>query len=54
MNDAGGWLWLVIDVGAVAVLGVAIAYGVMKARRRGNNTVAPEYQEHHRKNVPGR
>jgi hypothetical protein len=30
----GGWLWLLIDVGFVAVLGAAIAYGMVHVRRR--------------------
>ena len=27
-SDAGGWLWLVIDVGFVVILAVALAYGI--------------------------
>jgi hypothetical protein len=34
MNDAGGWLWLVIDVILVGALGIGIAYGVMAWRKR--------------------
>ena len=34
MNDPGGWLWLVIDVGFVAALGAALAYGIFRWRRR--------------------
>jgi flagellar biosynthesis/type III secretory pathway M-ring protein FliF/YscJ len=36
MNDAGGWLWLVIDVICVLALAVALVYGIMqwRARRR--------------------
>jgi uncharacterized iron-regulated membrane protein len=34
MNDYGGWMWLLIDVGFVAILGVAIVYGTMMWRRR--------------------
>ena len=34
MEDAGGWLWLVIDVILVAALGIGIAYGIMAWRRR--------------------
>jgi hypothetical protein len=33
-SDASGWLWLVIDVLMVAVLGVALLYGSMLWRRR--------------------
>ena len=36
MNDAGGWLWLVIDVIFVLALAFALVYGIMqwRARRR--------------------
>jgi hypothetical protein len=34
MNDAGGWLWLVINVGLVAILGLALVYGVSQYRKR--------------------
>ena len=35
MQDAGGWsLWFIIDVAAVVVLGLLIAWGVIYARRR--------------------
>ena len=34
MDDADGWLWLVIDVILVAALGIGIAYGIMAWRRR--------------------
>jgi hypothetical protein len=34
-NDPGGLLWLVINVGMVAALGIALAYGAIKwANRR--------------------
>jgi hypothetical protein len=33
-GEAGGWMWLLLDVAAVAVLGVALAYGVMVWRKR--------------------
>jgi hypothetical protein len=32
--DWGGWMWFVIDVLAVTVLGAAIAYGTTMWRRR--------------------
>jgi hypothetical protein len=31
-HDGGGWLWLVIDVGFVGILGLALAYGTMQWR----------------------
>lgn len=33
-GEAGGWMWLVLDVLAVAVLAAALAYGVMVWRKR--------------------
>jgi hypothetical protein len=32
-SEMSGWLWFVIDVGFVAVLGAALAYGIVHARR---------------------
>ena len=34
MSDAGGWLWLLIDVILVAGLGIGLVYGIMAWRRR--------------------
>jgi hypothetical protein len=34
MNDAGGWLWLLIDVGFVLVFAGALIYGLVEWRRR--------------------
>lgn len=36
MPDLGGWLWLVIDVGMVTLLGAAMIYGIIKWRQRRN------------------
>jgi hypothetical protein len=33
-NDAGGWLWLVIDVAFVAILAGALLYGIAMWRTR--------------------
>jgi hypothetical protein len=44
MDDASGWLWLVVDVLFVAVFALALAYGASVYRRR-RNTRAPEYDE---------
>ena len=32
-GDTGGWLWLLIDVGLVAVLAAALMYGVLAWQR---------------------
>lgn len=46
MEDLGGWLWLTITVGMVAVLGVVLAYGISRSRRSAaGGPVAPEYRE---------
>jgi len=34
MPNLGGWLWLVIDVVMVALLGAALIYGIVKWRQR--------------------
>jgi hypothetical protein len=51
MNDAGGWLWLIIDVGMVVALGAVLAYGAAMyhhRRRNRRNVTAPEYKENKR------
>jgi hypothetical protein len=44
-EGASGWLWLVMDVFGVLILGGLLAYGVMRASRRTNNVAAPEVRE---------
>lgn len=39
MEDAGGWMWLIIDVVLVGALGIGIAYGIMAWRRRRTGPV---------------
>jgi hypothetical protein len=34
MDDAGGWLWLLIDVVFVAILAAGLGYGIMMWRSR--------------------
>jgi hypothetical protein len=34
MDDAGGWMWLIIDVIFVAALAGALIYGTVMWRRR--------------------
>lgn len=43
--DAGGILWLIIDVVLVAALGAALVYGTMHYRNRRGGPRAPEYDE---------
>ena len=35
--DAGGWLWLVIDVGFVVILAIVLVYGSYIWRTRSRN-----------------
>ena len=44
-EGASGWLWLIVDVVFVAALAAALAYGVIRAKRRTNNARAPEYDD---------
>lgn len=39
LSDAGGGLWLVIDVVAVAILALALIYGTTQWHRRRKNRV---------------
>ena len=43
-EELGGWLWIMITVGMVGILGAVLAYGVAKSRRRkeAEQAVAPE------------
>jgi hypothetical protein len=34
MQDFGGWMWLIIDVGLVAILAAALIYGTAMWRNR--------------------
>lgn len=44
-DDAGGWLWLLIDVLFVAALIAAIAYGVIMWRRRPRSRTVREVRD---------
>jgi Flp pilus assembly protein TadB len=44
-SDAGGWLWLVIDVILVAALAFALLYGTMMWRARRRNPVLEQVSE---------
>ncbi len=54
MNDLGGWLWMVIDVGAVVLLGSALVYAVSSHRRRGREVAARRDEELRRGHDPRR
>lgn len=42
-GDAGGWMWLLIDVAFVAFLAAALIYGVVQWRNRSKS---PAVQQH--------
>jgi flagellar biosynthesis/type III secretory pathway M-ring protein FliF/YscJ len=44
-SDAGGWLWLVMDVGFVVVLAAALIYGIVMWRTRSRNPVVENQRE---------
>jgi hypothetical protein len=39
-NEAGGWLWLLIDVGFVVILAAALIYGIVMWRNRPQSAAA--------------
>jgi hypothetical protein len=43
--DAGGGLWLVIDVIAVAILAAALIYGTMQWHKRRKNRVTEQRRD---------
>lgn len=43
--EAGGWLWLIIDVFAVVVLGAALVYATMQWRHRRKSRTDREAQD---------
>jgi hypothetical protein len=45
MQDYGGWMWLAIDVAMVAILAVALFYGVGMWRRRYRNRATQEVRD---------
>ena len=44
-GDAGGWMWLLIDVAFVAVLGAALIYGIVQWRNRPKSRAAQERRD---------
>jgi hypothetical protein len=51
MNDAGGWLWFVIDVVLVAVFAAALVYGIVMVRNRPKGPRADAVRDRATKNV---
>jgi hypothetical protein len=45
MHDYGGWMWLVIDVGLVAILAVALIYGIGMWRHRHRDRATQEVRD---------
>ena len=43
--DFGGFLWLIIDVTFVLLLGAALIYGIHEWRRRRRSRVTEEVEE---------
>jgi hypothetical protein len=43
-EELGGWLWIIITVGMVGILGAVLAYGIAQSKRRkgAGQAVAPE------------
>jgi hypothetical protein len=44
-GDAGGWMWLLVDVAFVAVLGAALIYGIVQWRNRSKSPAAQERRD---------
>jgi hypothetical protein len=44
-HDAGGGLWFIIDVIAVAILAVALIYGTMQWRKRRRSPMADQNRD---------
>ena len=54
MTDTSSWLWILIDVGAVAVLGTAMAYGGMMWERRSRNPIEARVSDDATRRLYGR
>lgn len=44
-GDAGGWMWLLIDVGLVTILGAALIYGIVQWRNRPKSPAVQERRD---------
>jgi len=38
-GEAGGWMWLLVDVGAVVLLALALLYGLSVWRKRQSSAI---------------
>jgi hypothetical protein len=54
--DWGAWMWVIIDIVAVVILGAAIAYGSLRWRKRSQDPAVKEASDratrelyHHRR-----
>jgi hypothetical protein len=45
MDEAGGWLWLLIDVGFVAILAAALIYGATMWHYRRRDRAAQQARD---------
>jgi hypothetical protein len=45
MNDLSGWLWLMVDVGAVLVFAGALIYGIVMWRNRSKDWATKQTQD---------
>jgi hypothetical protein len=45
MNDYGGWMWFLIDVGFVVVLAAGLIYGISMWRNRPRNSATEEVRD---------
>jgi len=44
-GDAGGWMWLLIDVAFVAILAAALIYGIVQWRKRPKSPAARQQRD---------
>ena len=45
MQDFGGWMWLIIDVGLVVVFAAALVYGIGMWRSRHKDRATEEVRD---------
>ena len=44
-GDAGGWMWLLVDVAFVVVLAAALIYGIVQWRNRSKSPAVQERRD---------